>query len=56
MDKEIQLIDNSKKIGRPNFEFTPKILEQVKTMKSISTRSMGTRGCTSKTSYSQNTI
>jgi hypothetical protein len=34
MDKEIQLIDNSKKIGRPNFEFTPKILEQVKTMAS----------------------
>ena len=34
MDKEIQLIDNSKKIGRPNFEFTPKILEQIKTMAS----------------------
>lgn len=34
MDKEIQVIDNSKKIGRPTFEFTPKILEQIKTMSS----------------------
>jgi hypothetical protein len=34
MDKEIQLIDNSKKIGRPNFEFTPKILDQIKNMAS----------------------
>jgi len=34
MDKDIQVIDNSSKIGRPSFEFTPKILEQVKTMAS----------------------
>jgi len=34
MDKEIQLIDNSKKIGRPTFEFTPKVLDQIKNMAS----------------------
>ena len=34
MDKEIQLIDNSKKLGRPNFEFTPKVLDQIKNMAS----------------------
>ena len=34
MDKEIQLIDNSKKIGRPNFEFTTKVLDQIKNMAS----------------------
>jgi hypothetical protein len=34
MDKDILVIDNSAKIGRPSFEFTPKILEQVKTMAS----------------------
>ena len=34
MDKQIQVIDNSKKIGRPNFEFTPKILDQIKNMAS----------------------
>ena len=34
MDKDILVIDNSPKIGRPSFEFTPKILEQVKTMAS----------------------
>jgi hypothetical protein len=35
MDKEIQLIDNSKKIGRPRFEFTPKILDQVEKLASV---------------------
>ena len=34
MDKEIQVIDNSKKIGRPTFEFTPKVLDQIKNMAS----------------------
>jgi len=34
MDKDIQLIDNSKKIGRPTFEFTPKVLDQIKNMAS----------------------
>ena len=34
MDKETQLIDNSKKIGRPTFEFTPKVLDQIKNMAS----------------------
>lgn len=34
MGKEILVIDNPNKIGRPSFEFTPKILEQVKTMAS----------------------
>jgi hypothetical protein len=34
MDKQIQVIDSSKKIGRPNFEFTPKILDQIKNMAS----------------------
>ena len=34
MDKGIQLIDNSKKIGRPTFEFTPKVLDQIKNMAS----------------------
>ncbi len=34
MAKDIQVIDNSKKIGRPNFEFTPKILDQIKNMAS----------------------
>ncbi len=34
MGKEILVIDNSKKIGRPNFEFTPKILDQIKNMAS----------------------
>jgi hypothetical protein len=34
MGKDIQVIDNPNKIGRPSFEFTPKILEQVKTMAS----------------------
>ena len=34
MDKEIQVIDNSRKIGRPNFEFTPKVLDQIKNMAS----------------------
>lgn len=34
MGKDILVIDNSKKIGRPNFEFTPKILEQIKNMAS----------------------
>lgn len=34
MDKDILLIDNSKKIGRPNFDFTPKVLEQIKNMAS----------------------
>ena len=34
MGKDILVIDNSNKIGRPSFEFTPKILEQVKTMAS----------------------
>jgi hypothetical protein len=35
MDKEIQLIDNSKKIGRPRFEFTPKVLDQVEKLASV---------------------
>jgi hypothetical protein len=35
MDKEIQLIDNSKKIGRPRFEFTPKILDQIEKLASV---------------------
>ena len=30
MGKDILVIDNPKKIGRPNFEFTPKVLEQIK--------------------------
>jgi hypothetical protein len=34
MGKDILVIDNPNKIGRPSFEFTPKILEQVKTMAS----------------------
>ena len=34
MGKDILVIDNPKKIGRPNFEFTPKILEQIKNMAS----------------------
>lgn len=34
MGKDILVIDNPKKIGRPNFEFTPKVLEQIKTMAS----------------------
>jgi len=34
MDKNTPVIDIPKKVGRPNFEFTPKILEQVKTMAS----------------------
>ncbi len=34
MDNNTPVIDIPKKIGRPNFEFTPKILEQVKTMAS----------------------
>lgn len=34
MDKDILLIDNSKKIGRPNFDFTPKVLDQIKNMAS----------------------
>ena len=34
MGKEILVIDNPKKIGRPNFEFTPKVLEQIKNMAS----------------------
>jgi hypothetical protein len=35
MDKEIQLIDNSKKIGRPRFEFTPKVLDQIEKLASV---------------------
>jgi hypothetical protein len=35
MDKEIQLIDNSKKLGRPRFEFTPKVLDQVEKLASV---------------------
>ena len=34
MGKDILVIDNPKKIGRPNFEFTPKVLEQIKNMAS----------------------
>jgi len=34
MGKDILVIDDSKKLGRPRFEFTPKVLEQVKTMAS----------------------
>ena len=34
MGKDVLVIDNSKKIGRPNFEFTPKILDQIKNMAS----------------------
>ena len=35
MDKEIQLIDNSKKLGRPRFEFTPKVLDQIEKLASV---------------------
>ena len=34
MGKDIQVIDNSKKLGRPNFDFSPKILEQIKDLAS----------------------
>ena len=35
MDKDIQLIDNSKKLGRPRFEFTPKVLDQIEKLASV---------------------
>ena len=35
MDKEIQLIDNSKKLGRPRFEFTQKVLDQIEKLASV---------------------
>ena len=34
MDKNTQLIATPTKIGRPNFDFTPKVLEQIKNMAS----------------------
>ena len=35
MGKEILVIDDSKKLGRPRFEFTPKVLEQIEKLASV---------------------
>ena len=35
MDKDIQVIDDSKKLGRPRFEFTPKVLDQIEKLASV---------------------
>jgi hypothetical protein len=35
MDKDILVIDDSKKLGRPRFEFTPKVLEQIEKLASV---------------------
>jgi hypothetical protein len=34
MGKDILVIDNPKKLGRPTFDFTPKVLDQIKNMAS----------------------
>jgi hypothetical protein len=35
MGKDILVIDDSKKLGRPRFEFTPKVLEQIEKLASV---------------------
>jgi hypothetical protein len=35
MGKEILVIDDNKKLGRPRFEFTPKVLEQIEKLASV---------------------
>jgi hypothetical protein len=35
MDKDILVIDDSKKLGRPRFEFTPKVLDQIEKLASV---------------------
>ena len=35
MDKNTQLIATPTKIGRPNFDFTPKVLEQIEKLASV---------------------
>ena len=35
MGKDIIVIDDSKKLGRPRFEFTPKVLEQIEKLASV---------------------
>jgi len=35
MGKEILVIDDSNKLGRPRFEFTPKVLDQIEKLASV---------------------
>jgi hypothetical protein len=35
MDKDILVIDDSKKLGRPRFEFTTKVLDQIEKLASV---------------------
>ena len=35
MGKDILVIDDSKKLGRPRFEFTPKVLDQIEKLASV---------------------